>query len=169
MVTSVTFSADGSRIASGSNDKTVRVWDANSGGLVHGPLKGHKGWVLFVAFSPDSKRVVSVSRNGHACIWNVDTGALVSGPSLQHAGGALAVVFTPGSTRSAVSSDGKWIAAYADSTSRTVHVWDSKSGQLTASLEGHTDKVTSITFSPDSRRVLTSSYDKTIRIHTLNR
>jgi WD40 repeat protein len=168
MVTSVAFSADGSQIASGSDDKTVRVWNANSGELIHGPLKGHKSWVLFVGFSPDSKRIISVSRNGHACVWNVHTGALVSGPSLQHVGGALAVVFTPGSTRSAVSPDGKWIAAYADLTSTTVHVWDSKNGQLAASLEGHTDKVTSIAFSPDSRRVLTSSYDRTIRVHTLN-
>jgi WD40 repeat protein len=78
------------------------------------------------------------------------------------------VAFAPNSLYCAVSRDGRWIAAYADSTYRIVHVLDSKTGQVAASLEGHTNVVESITFSPDSRRVLTASYDKTIRVHTLD-
>src|ERR1700733_461473 len=139
-----------------------------SGRLVLGPLEGHNDWLSFVAFSPDSKRIVSASRFGNVCVWNADTGARVSGPSLRHAEGALTVGFTPNSSYCAVSPDGRWIAAYADNTYGTVRVWDSKSGQVVASLEGHTDHINAITFSPDGRRVLTAFSDKTILVHTLN-
>ena len=165
-VASVAFSGDGTHIASGSYDHTVRVWDAMSGTLVHGPLRGHNDQVYFVAFSPDSKTIISASCYGSVCVWNADTGDLVSGPSLQHTEGALAVAVTSSSTYSAVSPDGKWIAA-RDKTVKAVHVWNSKTGQLAASLDEHTDKVTCITFSPDSKRVLTASHDKTILVHTL--
>jgi WD40 repeat protein len=169
-VISVAFSGDGALIASGSDDQTVRVWDAISGRLVLGPLRGHNYSVYFVAFSPDSKRIVSASLFGNVCVWNADTGARVSGPSLRHAEGALAVVFAPKSSYCAVSPGGRWIAAYTNIFRRTVRVWDSKTGQVMASesLEGHTNYINSITFSPDGRRVLTASYDKTIRVHTLD-
>ena len=147
-VKSVAFSADGACIASGSDDETVRVWDAMSGRLVLGPLTGHKDWCVFVAFSPDSKRIISSSLLGDVCVWNADTGVLVAGPSLRHAEGALAVAFAPkNSHHSAVSPDGRWIAAFArDTGTRIVHVWDSKTGQIAASLEGHTDFINTITF-----------------------
>jgi WD40 repeat protein len=77
-------------------------------------------------------------------------------------------MFTSNSTPYAVSPDGRWIAAYADEKFTKVHVWASMTGQLAASLEGHTDIVTSMTFSPDSRHILTSSFDKTIRVQTLS-
>jgi WD40 repeat protein len=166
-ITSVAFNGDGRQIVSGSWDKTIRVWDVQTGRLILESLKGHNSPVSFVLFSPDSNRIVSASRYGNVCSWNADTGALVSGPSLWHAEGALAVTFTPNSTDSAVSPDGKWIVA-RNNNLKTVHVWDSKTGQLVTSLDGHTNIVISITFSPDSRRVLSTSWDKTIRVHTLD-
>jgi WD40 repeat protein len=166
-VTPVAFSPDGTRIVSGSFDKTIRVWDATSGRLIHGPLRGHGDPISFVAFSADAMRIISASRDG-VCAWNGFTGALVSGPSFQHAEGALAVAFTPNSTNSAVSPDGKWIVAHPDNThSRTVHVWDSITGQRAASFNKHTGRVGSITFSPDSKCILIASFDSTIHVHTL--
>ena len=59
-VTSVAFSPDGKRIVSGSQDQTVKVWDADKGTETL-TLKGHTQLVTSVAFSPDGKRIVSGS------------------------------------------------------------------------------------------------------------
>jgi WD40 repeat protein len=58
MVRSVAFSQDGSRVVSGSDDNTVRIWNVTTGG-VEAELKGHTHWVISVAFSQDGSRVVS--------------------------------------------------------------------------------------------------------------
>jgi len=58
-VRSVTFSQDGSQVVSGSDDKTVRIWNVTMGEM-EAELKGHRGWVMSVAFSQDSSQV---------CLW----------------------------------------------------------------------------------------------------
>ena len=68
------FSPDGKRIASGSGDKTVRVWDAATGQPVGQPLTGHTDGVTSVAFSPDGKRIVSGSDDKTVRVWDAATG-----------------------------------------------------------------------------------------------
>lgn len=72
-VNSVAFSPDGQRIVSGSNDKTVRLWDVN-GQPIGQPFVGHEDWVRSVAFSPDSQRIVSGSDDETIRIWDATTG-----------------------------------------------------------------------------------------------
>jgi WD40 repeat protein len=71
-VASVAFSPDGKHIVSGSGDKTIRVWNADSGEVVSGPFEGHTHWVMSVAFSPDGKRTVSGSDDMTIRVWNAD-------------------------------------------------------------------------------------------------
>src|SRR6267378_1697431 len=63
LVTSVAFSPDGKHIISGSSDKTIQMWDAETGKAVGAPFKGHTGQVNSVAFSPDGKHIISGCRN----------------------------------------------------------------------------------------------------------
>ncbi|CAG7853597.1 SubName: Full=Uncharacterized protein {ECO:0000313/EMBL:CCA76748.1} [Serendipita indica DSM 11827] len=63
-INAVAFWPDGSRIVSGSDDKTIRLWDAETGQPLGEPLRGHQGRVWAVAFSPDGSRIVSGS-NGN--------------------------------------------------------------------------------------------------------
>ena len=67
---SVAFSPDGTRIVSGSQDKTVRVWDTERGVQIGSPLQGHTSYVTSVAFSPDGTRLVSGSDDNTVRVWN---------------------------------------------------------------------------------------------------
>ncbi|KAI0259335.1 WD40-repeat-containing domain protein, partial [Gloeopeniophorella convolvens] len=69
--TSVAFSPDGCRISSGSYDKTIRVWDAETGHAVAGPFVGHTYRVQSVAFSPDNHHVASGSFEKSMWLWEV--------------------------------------------------------------------------------------------------
>jgi WD40 repeat protein len=66
----VAFSPDGKRIVSGSRDKTVRLWDAQTGQPIGQPLQGHGESVNSVAFSPDGKRIVSGSTDKTVRLWD---------------------------------------------------------------------------------------------------
>ncbi|KAF2190904.1 HET-domain-containing protein, partial [Zopfia rhizophila CBS 207.26] len=73
LVLSVAFSHDSTRLASASDDKTVKIWDASSGECLQ-TLEGHRGWVWSVTFSRDSTRLASVSDDKTVMIWDASSG-----------------------------------------------------------------------------------------------
>jgi WD40 repeat protein len=153
-VRSVSFSLDGTRIVSGSEDKTVRLWDAGTGQPVSGPLRGHTNIVTSVSFSPDSTRIVSGSNDKTVRLWDAGTGQPVGEPLRGHTHYVRSVSFSPDSTRIVSGSDDD-----------TVRLWDAGTGQPVGEpLRGHTDYVRSVSFSPDSTRIVSGSEDKTVRL-----
>ncbi|KAF8692453.1 hypothetical protein AX14_002495 [Amanita brunnescens Koide BX004] len=112
-VNSVAFSQDSKRIVSGSPDETIRVWDAETGELVVGPLMGHTDSVNSVAFSQDSKRIVSGSWDKTIQVWDAETGELVVGPLKGHTDRVTSVAFSQDSKRIV---SGSW--------DKTIRVWD---------------------------------------------
>jgi eukaryotic-like serine/threonine-protein kinase len=150
-VESVVFSPDGKRIASGSFDQTVKVWDTDTGQEVL-TLKGHRGPVKAVAFSPEGKRIASGSLDQSVKVWDADTGEetlTLKG----HRRPVRAVAFSP---------DGKRIISA--SWDQMVKVWDVATGQETLSLKGHVNVVETVAFSPDGKRIASGSGDGTVRI-----
>ncbi|KIJ90261.1 hypothetical protein K443DRAFT_116849, partial [Laccaria amethystina LaAM-08-1] len=67
-------SPDGRRVVSGSLDRTIRIWDAETGKPVREPFQGHTDLIKSVAFSPDGRRVVSGSGDATIRIWDAETG-----------------------------------------------------------------------------------------------
>ena len=72
-ITDVGMSSDGKRVASGSHDETVRVWDAEMGGRIGETMTGHTDWVTSVSMSGDGKRVASGSDDSTVRVWDAET------------------------------------------------------------------------------------------------
>ena len=83
---SAAFSPDGKRIVTASEDKTARLWDAETGKPIGEPLKGHEGAVSSAAFSPDGKRIVTASADKTARLWDAETGKPIGEPLKGHDG-----------------------------------------------------------------------------------
>ncbi|PVH69239.1 hypothetical protein DL98DRAFT_661794 [Cadophora sp. DSE1049] len=99
VVTSVAFSPDGKQIVSGSDDQTVRRWDAATGQQLLPALEGHTNVVTSVAFSPDGKQIVSGSDDQTVRRWDAATGQQLL-PALEpalegHTGQVTSVAFSP--------------------------------------------------------------------------
>ncbi|KAB5591856.1 Vegetative incompatibility protein HET-E-1 [Ceratobasidium theobromae] len=104
-VLSVAFSLDGTRIVSGSNDRTILVWDSQTGSIAAGPFEGHTSSVLSVAFSLDGTRIVSGSNDRTIRVWDLQTGSATASPFEGHTSSVLSVAFSPDGTRIVSGSD----------------------------------------------------------------
>ncbi|KAK4172256.1 hypothetical protein QBC36DRAFT_223078 [Triangularia setosa] len=138
LVCSVAFSADGQRLASGSYDHTVKIWDPASGQCLQ-TLEGHSSSVSSVAFSADGLRLASGSYDHTVKIWDPASGqCLQTLEGHSHTDSVSSVAF---------SADGQRLAS--GSHDRAVKIWDPASGQCLQTLEGHSSWVLSVAFSAD--------------------
>ncbi len=147
----VAWSPDGQRIASGSIDRTVQVWNATTGRQI-GTYRGHSHSVYAVAWSPDGRRIASVSEDKTVQIWDATTGNRVF-TYHGHSHSVCAVAWSP---------DGRRIASGSDD--KTVQVWDATTGGHVVTYRGHSDRVLCVAWSLDGRRIASGGWDKTVQV-----
>ena len=117
-VRSVAFSPDGSKIISGSDDMTNRVWDANTG--IEMLLRSHYDSINSVAFSPDGSKIIAGSDDMTIRLWSASTGIEMFFPPLRgHDDSVYSVAFSP---------DGSKIISGSDDM--TIRVWDASTANM---------------------------------------
>jgi serine/threonine protein kinase/DNA-binding beta-propeller fold protein YncE len=163
-VHSLSVTADGKYVVSGSDDKTVRVWDLATGQEVR-RLTGHQGPVYSVAVTANGRQVVSCGGEYNEMegewiddgvrLWDLGTGQQVR----RFTGHARAVESV------AVTPDGQYVVSGSDD--KTVRLWELATGQQVRRFTGHAGPVYSVAVTPDGKYVVSGSGDKTVRVWKL--
>jgi serine/threonine protein kinase len=149
-VQSVAMAPDGKWLASGSTDKTIKLWVTATGKLL-GTLR-HGYAVNAMGISADGNWLASAGDDGTVRLWEAKTGAQRG--ALNGYGYALyAMAFSP---------DGKLLAA--GGKDRTVFIWNVNDGKRLHALDGHTNDIYALAFSPDGKYLASAGMDKTLRI-----
>jgi WD40 repeat protein/transcriptional regulator with XRE-family HTH domain len=154
------LSPDGKLLATAGGDDIARIWDASTGEQLLA-FTGHHDDVYHIEFSPDGSRLATVSPDGTAMVWDALTGKVLL--TLNQGEGARPywVTFSPDGSRIAVANT-------ADPSDGWASIWDAVTGELILTLPRQNAYVDSVSFSPDGRRIVTTSEDAGVRIWDAN-
>jgi WD40 repeat protein len=152
------FSPDGRRIVSGIGSTTLKVWNVSSGKELF-TLKGSDSSFKEVTFSPDSKQISCGSKS-----WSMETGGERSTIVNRNHSSSKASVLS-------VSPGREWLVCgsdirhdHNDNDHYTIQIHNAYSGSMFRELRGHKGSINSVAFSPDGKRIISGSGDKTIKI-----
>lgn len=191
-VRSVAFSPDGTKLASASDDRTVRVWKIDTLQELK-KLSGHTGWVRCLAFGTDPNLMATGSMDQTLRFWNVESG--VEERRLTTSEGLLALQFSPDDELLATGGSDNSVKIWGGASGRVfrvltghegpvvsvafdpdsnvlasaalddgdVRLWTVGSGRSIGTLSGHTDWVTAVAFAPQGPLLASASYDSTVR------
>ncbi len=157
-VTTMAFSPDGQRLATGSWDQTVKLWEVSTGEQLSTTAKKNKE-IQALAFSRDGRWLATEDSSNTVTLRDARTGQelreLASDKPLGPLGSnwVYSIAFSP---------DGRWLATGLDD--KTVRLWDVETGRRAHDFATSRRRVTYIAFSPDGRRLASGDDDKTIRI-----
>jgi uncharacterized caspase-like protein len=192
-VFALAFSADGGTLATGGDDRVIRLWNPKTGG-VRQVLTGHTQQILALAFSPDNRVLASGSADATIRLWDVAEGKpAASFPS--HLGTFRSLAFSPDGQILASGGDGGFVSLWdwqakrelramksgmgiiysvtfspdgrlvaVGSSTSLIYLWDRASGRQLNTLSGHTRAIHSLEFSSDGHLLVSGSADNTIRL-----
>ena len=159
VVLALSYSPDGSTLASAGDDAVILLRDVASGKVV-GRLEGHRDVVTCLSFSPDGKTLASGSYDRSVKLWDVASGrgrATLTG----HTNWVFSVAFSP---------DGRTLASAGHD--KMVRVWDTITGRETAALAGHSASVRAVAFAPARKGqedlLVSSGADRLVMVWDLN-
>ncbi len=154
LVWAVAFSPDGTKIATGSYKKEVKVFDVKSGKEL-ATLAGHKNWITYVQFSNNGKILATGSEDATIKLWDIAAKKEI-GTLAGHKATVRSLAF---------SKDDKTL--YSGSQDKTVKIWNVAEKKEVGALAGHEDGIFSMSLSSDGKTLATGSADSTIRIWNL--
>lgn len=153
-VVQVVFHPKRDVIVTGSQDRTARVWDLQTGKCVS-VLRGQDSPIRAVAYHPEGRQLVTGGEDGSVHFWDpLGRTELASG--WRHDPSAYAAPFSP---------DGRFVASCG--YDGTIRLWNAVSGEQIAIFRGHTDSANTLAFTPDGRRLVSGSNDRTLRVWSL--
>ena len=153
VLSAVALAANDTRAVSASINGDLAVWDMDNGSLIH-RLQGHRSDVYGLAVFPDGIRCAAADRDGMVRIWDLEEGkSLVEFAAAERPVSSVAV-----------SADGSLLAT--GSWSGEIRLWSLQADQPKElqRLQGHRGLVSRLVFTPDSKRLVSCSRDKTARI-----
>ena len=153
-VWTVAISPNGKTLVSGGFDKTIKVWDLQTGKLRR-TLSGHTDAVRAIAMSQNGALLASASGDKTIKIWDLQSGTL-----LRTLTGHLGPVWSV-----AIGSDGQTLAS--GSYDSTVKIWNLQTGTLRHTFPDHYESIWSVAISPDGQTLVSGAYDGTIKIWDL--
>jgi serine/threonine protein kinase len=157
-VRAVAFFPNGFSLASGSYDRTLKLWNVRDN-QSFGTLSNHLGSISginAIAVHPNGSTFAIACIDKSVKLWNFRSGKPVRNIEA-HSGQVYSVAYSPdGNTLVSASAD------------KTLKLWNWRKSELLQTFEGHQDKVVSVAFYPDGKRIASASFDKTIKIWDVN-
>jgi len=148
---SLAISPDGNKLASGGDDKIIRLWELNTQKLL-ACFSGHSQAVTSVSFSPQGEILATASDDKTIKLWHLPTSSEVFTLN-GHTNPVKSVSFSPNGQ---ILASGSW--------DKQVKLWDVTTGKEIYALKAHQLQVSAVAFSPQGEILASASFDRTIRL-----